>query len=92
MPKVYHDRFARTSAVIYRITADEVELAAPHGSSPVKSLPRHLVCKMGRVFGEQRTYAYADMEGPTKGLTSAECRALADALLAAADILEGKRP
>jgi len=91
MPAIYLDRSAGTSfSTVQRVTVDEVDLTNWQGT-PVKSLPRQVVCETGRVLGSDRRYAHAKLTGHVADMTAAECRALAASLLVAADVLEGQQ-
>jgi hypothetical protein len=91
MARIYWDRHAGTStSEIQRVVVDEVNLTNWQGMS-TKSLPRQVVCERGRVLGSQSNYAHARIDGGVANLTAAECRALAESLSVAADVLEGKQ-
>lgn len=89
MPKIYHDRSAsKTAHTVNRITVDVVKTGLyVNGPKDRDSLPREVVLSSGRILGTQNCYAYAELVGCVNHLTADECRALAEALLLAADTL-----
>jgi hypothetical protein len=90
MARIYLDRSkSRSTCTIQQVIVDEVEITNGQGQSG-KSLSRQIVCETGRVLGSGRLYAHAAVNAASN-LTASECRALAEALQVAADVLEGKQ-